>query len=58
MVVNFRTREISRGTHKLARTSTLKKKKIAPNIQLIGILWDRFICIIVSRSILLVLNLE
>jgi hypothetical protein len=27
MVVNFRTREISRGTHKLAWTSTLKKIK-------------------------------
>jgi hypothetical protein len=27
MVVNFRTRGISRGTHKLARTPTLIKKK-------------------------------
>jgi len=27
MVVNFRTRGISRDTHKLAWTSTLKKKK-------------------------------
>jgi hypothetical protein len=27
MVVNFRAREISRGTHKLARTPTLIKKK-------------------------------
>jgi hypothetical protein len=27
MVVNFRTRGISRGVHKLARTSTLIKEK-------------------------------
>jgi hypothetical protein len=27
MVVNFRAREISRGAYKLARTSTLNKKK-------------------------------
>jgi hypothetical protein len=27
MVVNFRAREISRGTRKLARTPTLNKKK-------------------------------
>jgi hypothetical protein len=27
MVVNFRTREISRGVRKLARTPTLNKKK-------------------------------
>lgn len=27
MIVNFKTREISLGTHKLARTSTLIKKK-------------------------------
>jgi hypothetical protein len=27
MVVNFRARGISRGTHKLARTSMLNKKK-------------------------------
>lgn len=27
MVVNFRTHKINRGMHKLAQTSTLKKKK-------------------------------
>jgi len=28
MVVNFRTREISRGAHKLVQTPTLIKKKM------------------------------
>jgi len=38
MVVNFRAREISRGAYKLARTSTLnkKKKKQGPSLTLIA----------------------
>jgi hypothetical protein len=36
MVVNFKARKISRGTHKLTRTPTLKKKKREREIRLLG----------------------
>jgi len=37
MVVNFRAREISRGTRKLARTPTLIKKQFIENVTLKGV---------------------
>jgi hypothetical protein len=36
MIVNFRARGISRGTHKLARTPTLIKKKVIFKLPLHG----------------------
>jgi hypothetical protein len=44
MVVNFRTRGISRDIHKLAQTSTLKKKK------------NTFWCLVTSKRSLILMG--